>query len=66
VTEDLNAQVLQDALPDRIDEIGLEIRRTPVEERRDEEGDDHDRESLHVAVLDVVHRKARQQRRREA
>ena len=66
VGEELDAQVLQRALADPADEVGLRVGRAPVDERGDHEGDDDPRQRGHVAGHDaLVDRELGQRRRRE-
>src|SRR5205814_5177201 len=52
VLEDADAQVGERALSDPADEIGLHVGHRPHDQRRDEEGDDHDYERVDVALQD--------------
>ena len=66
VREDPQAQVLQRALADPADEVGLRVRRRPAHQRADDERDDDEVQRADVALLDaVVDRELRQRRRRE-
>ena len=63
VLEDADAQVGERALSDPADEIGLHVGHRPHDQRRDEEGDDHDYERVDVALHDpFVDRRAGEQR----
>ena len=66
VREELDPQVLQHALADPADEVGLRVGRAPVDERGDDERDDDEVERAGVAGHDpVVDRELGQRRRRE-
>ena len=66
VREQLQAQVLQHALADPADEVGLRVGRAPVDQRRDDEADDDEVERAAVAGHDaVVDRELGERRRRE-
>jgi hypothetical protein len=66
VLEQLDAQVLERALADPVDEVGLQIGSAPVDERRRQEGDQDERQSVHVLLANaLVDGEARQVRRHQ-
>ena len=67
VGEDAQPQVLQRALPDPADEVGLQVGRAPVDQRRHDEGGHDPVQRLEVARRDaVVDRELGEVGRREA